>query len=209
MSDAGFCIDYLDMPSIRDALVEPGAVALPLLRDEYRQRLLAEARLYRYRPARKEVGRDHHLVRQRMDVEPNLRSNSIFHELAQSFSTLLQNSIDDCNPFESPVELNDLMLQRYTVGEIGITPHRDRTAYRYIVALIVLCGRGRFCVADDRDATNVVEIPNGPGDVILMRAPGFLDAQGNELPRPFHFVHSISEPRYIFGLRDDLDKRVG
>lgn len=195
------------MPAIRDALVSPGAIALPLLHDDYRQRLLAEARLYRYRPARKEVGRDHDLVRQRMDVEPNLRDNSILHGLARSFSELLNRSLTDCNPFESPVELNDLMLQRYTVGEVGITPHRDRTTYRYIVALIILCGRGRFCVADDRDASNAVEIPNGPGDVILMRAPGFVDANGDALPRPFHFVHQITEPRYVFGLRDDLEKR--
>jgi len=195
------------MQRIREALIEPGAIALPLLQDHYRQRLLAEARLYRYRPARKEVGRDHERVQQRMDVEPNFRENSIFHELTRNFASLFASSLDESNPFEDDVQFNDLMLQRYTVGEVGITPHRDRTAYRNIVVLIVLCGRGRFCISDDRDATAAVEIPNGPGDMILMRAPGFLGASGSELPRPFHFVHRITETRYVFGLRDDLDKR--
>jgi len=203
----GFCIDRLPMGRIRDALISPGAIALPLLHDHYRQRLLAEARLYRYRAARKEVGRDHEQVQQRMDVEPNFRDNSIFHELTRNFSKLFARSLDEDNPFDGDVQFNDLMLQRYTPGEIGITPHRDRTAYRYIVVLIVLCGRGRFCVSADRDAQDSVEIPNGPGDMILMRAPGFVDQNGVDLPRPFHFVHRITEPRYVFGLRDDLDKR--
>jgi len=193
------------MKRIHHTLSTIGACALPLLDDQYRERLLAESRLYRYRPARKEVGRDHEKVQQRMDVEPNLRDDSILHEFTQHFSELFDASRREIDPFESSTVFNDKMLQRYTVGEIGITPHRDRTSYRNIVCLFVLCGRGRFCVASDRDATDAVEIPNGPGDVVLMRAPGFRDIHGQELPRPFHFVDQITEPRYLFGLRHTVE----
>jgi hypothetical protein len=91
------------------------------------------------------------------------------------------------------------MLQRYDVGEVGITPHRDRSAYRNLVCLFVLEGRGRFFVCDDRSAAGAREIPHVAGDVVLMRAPGF---QGSE-ERPFHFVRDIQSSRYVFGLRQE------
>ena len=94
---------------------------------------------------------------------------------------------------------NDLMLQRYSVGEVGITPHRDRTGYRNLVCLFVLEGQGRFYVCNDRQGRGAREIPHAPGDVLLMRAPGFQ----RSAERPFHFVRDIQSPRYVFGLRQE------
>ena len=91
------------------------------------------------------------------------------------------------------------MLQRYSVGEVGITPHVDRTAYRNVVCLFVLEGQGRFYICDDRAGNGAREIPHTAGDVLLMRAPGF---RGSD-ERPFHFVRDIQSPRYVFGLRHE------
>jgi len=136
-----------------------------------------------------------------MEVHDRFPPQSRFHELTAAFQRLWDGVLAAARstPFEGPLVFNDLMLQRYAVGELGITPHRDRTAYRNLVCLFVLSGRGRFYVCDDRGATNAHEIPNAPGDVLLMRAPGFLGS--NE--RPFHFVRDIREPRYVFGLRQE------
>jgi hypothetical protein len=67
------------------------------------------------------------------------------------------------------------------------------------VCLFILEGKGRFFICQDRSGSGAREIPNQPGEVLLMRAPGFLGSQ----ERPFHLVREIQEPRYVFGLRQE------
>ena len=178
-----------------------GAVSLRVLGKGYRQALLAEAGHASFRPARDSIGTGERIVLQRMEVCDTFPETSPFIELRNSFQSLWNASFSDVlpYPFESPVEFNDLMLQRYTVGELGITPHRDRSGYRNVICLFVLEGRGGFFVCDDRNGHGEREIPNDPGDVIITRAPGFLDSDA----RPFHFVRDITETRYVFGLRHE------
>lgn len=191
----------LDLGEVVDALARDAAVALPLLGERLRTALLEEARGYAYRPARAVVGSGDRLVRQRMEVHDDFPANSRFHELTAAFQALWDGALAaaDSTPFEGRLVFNDLMLQRYTVGELGITAHRDRTAYRNLVCLFVLSGKGRFYVCGDRSGANAREVRHGPGDVLLMRAPGFLGSS----ERPFHFVRAIREPRYVFGLRQE------
>jgi hypothetical protein len=99
--------------------------------------------------------------------------------------------------FPSPLHFNSLSLQKYAQGSIGITPHRDGLRYINLICIFVIAGQGRFFVCADRSGQEAVEIEATPGNVILMRAPGFL---GEDL-RPFHFVSEISATRYSFGLR--------
>jgi len=191
----------LNLTDIVDALAESAALAVPLLGDEWRLSLLDEARASRFRAARPSVGEGQRLVRQRMEVCGHFPADSIFHTLTREFQELWDDLLEGAspNPFEGRLVFDDLMLQRYSIGKVGITPHRDRTAYRNLVCLFILAGKGRFYVCDDRAGGGAREIPNVAGDVVLMRAPGF---QGSA-ERPFHFVDDIRSPRTVFGLRQE------
>lgn len=183
------------------AIEAEDAVAMPLLAEPACLRLLEEASRLEYRTAREVVGEGDARVWQRMEVQPSIPAESGFHRLAAAFQALWDRALADVDPypFESRLVYNDLMLQRYDVGETGITPHRDHVEYRNLICLIVLAGRGRFCLCDDRRGAGMREIPHGPGDVIVTRAPGFLGSSR----RPFHCVGDVTEPRYVFGLRQD------
>jgi len=136
-----------------------------------------------------------------MEVCGHFPDDSIFRAFSRAFQKLWDDWLAEVpdSPFEGPLKFNDLMLQRYSVGEVGITPHRDRTGYRNLVCLLVLEGEGRFYLCSDRQGRDAREIPHQAGDLIVMRAPGF---QGSA-ERPFHFVRDIRSPRYVFGLRQE------
>ena len=196
-----FCSPGLNLADIVAALADIGALAVPLLGDEFRFSLLDAARASHFRAARPLVGKGERLVRQRMEVCEHFSADSIFHRLTKEFQALWDDLLGDgsSNPFEGRLVFNDLMLQRYSVGDVGITPHRDRTGYRNLVCLVILEGKGRFYVCNDRAGRGAREIPHIAGDVLLMRAPGF---QGSA-KRPFHFVREIQSSRYVFGLRQE------
>jgi hypothetical protein len=196
-----FAISTLPVDEIIRGLAKQGALSLPLLNDAFRHQLLAEAHSAAFRPARESIGEGDRIVYQRMEVCDRFPAGSGFITLRNEFQSLWDASFTKGPdyPFESAVEFNDLMLQRYAPGEIGITPHRDRRSYRNVICLFVLAGLGRFGVCADRSGQSAREISNAPGEVILTRAPGFLGSG----TRPFHFVRDISEPRYVFGLRHE------
>lgn len=177
------------------------ALSVPILSSDFRQALLEAALAAIYRPATETVGNSGSEVIQRLYVSNHFEDNSIYYELTTAFQTLFDESANCSELFTEPVIFNDLMLQKYDCGEVGITPHRDRTAYRHIICLFVLAGLGRFGVAADRARSKEQEISNFPGDVILMPGPGFKGM--NE--RPYHFVEHITDERFVFGLRHDSD----
>jgi hypothetical protein len=191
----------LNLAEIVEALAKSGALAVPLLGDEWRLSLLDAARASRFRAARPLVGKGERLVRQRMEVCEHFPADSGFRTLAREFQALWDDLLEhvSANPFTGRLVFNDLMLQRYSIGEVGITPHRDRTNYRNLVCLFVLEGKGRFYLCDDRAGSGAREIPHVAGDVVLMRAPGFQASA----ERPFHFVRDIQSPRTVFGLRQE------
>ena len=194
-------VDILDRLECEDA------IAVPALTDGYRAWLLEEARAAPFREARPLVGRGERLVRQRMGVHNGFGPDSRFHDLTAHYQALWDGwlaSVAPC-PFESRLVFNDLMLQVYEPGETGITPHMDRTAYRNLICLFVLEGRGRFGVCEDRSGRGARVIAHEPGDVVLTRAPGF---RGSD-HRPFHFLDRITERRYVFGLRHERVDRQG
>jgi hypothetical protein len=194
-----FCSPGPNLADVVDALAHAGALAVPMLSDPFRLSLLEAARASGFRAARARVGEGNRLVYQRMEVCGHFPAGSLFHVLSAAFQKIWDDfqAQDSSNPFEERLLFNDLMLQRYSVGEMGITPHRDRTAYRNLVCLFVLEGEGRFYICDDRSGRGAREILHAPGDVLLMRAPGFLGST----ERPFHYVRDIQSPRYVFGLR--------
>lgn len=181
-----------------EMLATAGVAVVPALRCRTRLALVAEARVYAgWRAARPVVGVAQ--VRQRMEVCSAIPTESRLRDVARAFQARLERALATLReyPFETPLALDDLMLQRYAPGTIGITPHRDHVRYRNLIALFVLCGEGRFLFGGDRAGRGAREIPHRPGDVILSVAPGFR----RRSERPMHSVRDIRSERYVFGLR--------
>jgi hypothetical protein len=126
-----------------------------------------------------------------------------FRALREAFQALLENRLAPlpAHPFATPLCFNGSALHRYPPGRLGISPHRDSARSVNLIAIFVLEGRGRFFVCRDRDGRDVVDLPNAPGDLILLRAPGFMGAD----VRPFHGVADIAEQRTTFALRQQQD----
>ncbi|MGH6719774.1 MAG: hypothetical protein ACREER_10685 [Alphaproteobacteria bacterium] len=194
-------VEMIDAAAIVDELAARGATSRPLLNETGRQRLLALARAMPYRPGRAVIGSGEAVVRQELEWSDGFVDGDPFGVLARRYQALWDLALTDLPsaPFAPPLVFNEMMMTRYEPGWLGITPHRDHATYVNLVALIVLGGEGRFCVADDRSGANARAVDGSPGRVILMRAPGFLGSDA----RPFHFVSDIRASRIVFGLRQE------
>lgn len=199
MGDERFMSGPDEVAAALDALDIEDAVSLPLLDESARRRLLAAATSAAYRPARAEIGSGDSLVRQNMDVCADFADSSPFHDFTRRFQALVRAAAARLgqNPFQGVLCLDDLVLQRYEPGPMGITAHRDSLRYINVAALFTLAGEARFALCDDRDGCASRDIDSAPGTVILLRAPGFRGTNR----RPFHLVSDIRSVRYSFGLR--------
>lgn len=197
-------LDFVaDVVAMADALRRVGdeeASSLALLPADALGPLLEEARGLRYRPAKPVVGQGDAAVHQDFDLTMEIPPDGALVALARALGRLIGAALATMRaPPLDAFEINDYIVQRYPVGCAGMSPHRDHIRYTGLVAIVMLGGAGRFLVCDDRAGANEREIPMKPGDLLLMRAPGF-QGRGD---RPFHAVRDITEDRYIFGLRHD------
>ena len=190
----------LDTASILKDLSSLGATSIRLLDEDFRVALLKEAQDYTYEPEDEIVGSGGRVVRQQLSSFEDFPKDSAYILLKNSFQDLLEERLARLGtyPFEMALGFNSMVLQRYEEGSIGITPHRDGLSYINLVCVFVIGGQGSFYVCSDRSGNDSIEIDASPGNVIFMRAPGFLGSEDN---RPFHYVTDIREPRYTFGLR--------
>lgn len=190
----------LDTASILKDLSSLGATSIRLLDEDFRVALLKEAQDYTYEPEDEIVGSGGRVVRQQLSSFEDFSEDSDYILLKNSFQDLLEERLArlETYPFEMALGFNSMVLQRYEEGSIGITPHRDGLSYINLVCVFVIGGQGSFYVCSDRSGNDSIEIDASPGNVIFMRAPGFLGSEDN---RPFHYVTDIREPRYTFGLR--------
>jgi len=184
---------------VLEDLAHYGATSVKLLSEDLRLSLLEEAEQYSYRPEPETVGSGESVVRQQMGTFDDFSPTSRFWVLRDAIHQCLAASLAKVEPypFDSPLNLNAMALQKYALGSLGITPHRDRGVYVNLILVIVLGGRGRFYVCADRSGREAREIRASPGDGIFLRAPGFSVAT----ERPFHSVTDIEETRYVLGLR--------
>ena len=97
-------------------------------------------------------------------------------------------------------EPNDVAVQRYRPGTLGITSHRDGKRFRRLVAVFTVAGRARFAIREERRGPVIAEWVAGPGALILLRGPGLA---GTRDGRPFH---EVSGPRR--GVRSSLAFRM-
>jgi hypothetical protein len=190
----------LNIGSILEELSSVGATSVRLLDEDFRVALLKEAEDYDYEPEDEIVGSGDRVVRQQVSSFDDFPEDNGYVLLKNSFQDLLEQRVAQLgtNPFETVLVFNSMVLQRYEEGSIGITPHRDGLSFINLVCVVVIGGWGSFYVCSDRSGKDSIKIDASPGNVIFMRAPGFL---GSEDERPFHYVTDIREPRYTFGLR--------
>ena len=188
----------LDLRDRIQTLSRIGAVTVPgILHDAGRQRLVEHAIRLPFVDQPTVVGP--YDVQQHYAAVSEFAPNSVFHQLWDAFQRLLEQHLAPLprSPFASPLRFTDAALHRYPPGPLGLSPHRDSARSINLVAIFVLRGRGRFIVCQDRSGRRAVELPNAPGDLLLLRAPGFQGAQD----RPFHAVLDIVEERLTFALR--------
>jgi len=185
------CADWVE--ELRDR----GVVSFPILNDATRASLATEAKSYQYIDQPTLVGQYH--VRQRFASCIEFSEDSQFPKLKLAFETAVINQFAelDESPISETLNFNEMVLQRYTPGRLGISPHRDQKRCRNLIAAFTLVGRAKFCVCDDRHGNNSREINSEPGSVIILRAGGFA---GQDV-RPFHFISDIREQRISFALR--------
>jgi hypothetical protein len=68
---------------------------------------------------------------------------------------------------------NEVYVQRYRVGDLGVTAHRDWKRYRYLVAIFTAAGEAEFMLCKNRAGEVLRSWTAAPGGLILLRAPGF------------------------------------
>lgn len=192
-------LESVDIRLVVAELSRVGGVSVPLLPAATRTLLLAEALSYAYERRESVVGPAN--VRQDLSGVDRFPDGSLFFELRDQFQRLFTEKFRE-HPegptlFSTPLHFNDVSLQRYEPGSLGITPHLDARSCINLVCVFTLTGSARFCLCEDRSGGHPMELNAAPGTVILLRAPGF---QGSNR-RPFHFVTDIKDLRIAFGLR--------
>ena len=191
-----------DFAKVVQEIDAESAMSCPLLQEGDVRRLRSAANRVEYVYQRETVSRGR--VHQELSVQEMFVEPSPFLVLRDAFQRTMVEGLTRVEPdlFETPLEFNTLVLQRYEPGSVGITPHRDGLSRINLVCVVVLEGAAQFSVCDDREGTNPRVIHAPPGHVILMRAPGY---RSSDL-QPFHFITDIHERRTIFGLRQRPDR---
>jgi hypothetical protein len=67
---------------------------------------------------------------------------------------------------------NEVYVQRYRAGDLGVTPHRDWKRYRYLVAIFTATGEAEFRLCKNRAGEVLRSWTATPGSLVLLRAPG-------------------------------------
>jgi len=184
------------------ARLERETVACPLIGNFACDALIDAVAELPYRLARRDVGAGERIVKQDFEICMEVPGEHVLRSLARRLGNLIDEALAlmDAPPLSPPILLNDIVVQRYGAGSFGITPHRDHVRYRDIVVLLMLCGDGTFYTCTDRQGGGAQVIDAKPGDVLLMRAPGFNGS--NE--RPLHGLRDVRSLRYSVGFRHDI-----
>lgn len=101
---------------------------------------------------------------------------------------------------------DDVTVQRYRAGALGITPHLDGRRFRRLVAVFTTAGSARFTLHETREGAPVETWEAGPGSLVLLRGPGL---GGLRDGRPFHAVAGPrAGARYSLALRMAAPRRL-
>ena len=188
------------MAAALERVAREDAAVLPLLAPADCRPFIEAGADLAFRSARPVMGEGERAVYQDFDICLSTPQPHPLWQLTQAVERLVATALDAmASPPLEALPLNDLVLQRYPPGARGITPHRDHVRYVSLVVIVQLSGNGRFGLCADRSGAGARVLAAGPGDGILMRAPGF----GGAKDRPFHFLDGITVERYSLGMRHD------
>jgi hypothetical protein len=185
-------------------LTEQGGAAFPLISRERCAALACTARQCTYEKQPTTAGK--YGVREELSSCTEFAEKSPFVTLAKEITDFINDklSLADNKPFdEQPVHFNEISLQKYPKGSLGITPHRDHRCYTSLILVLIVQGKGDVFLCADREKTSSRKLPTEEGTLTILRAPGYF---GSSL-RPFHYVTNITEERIVFGMRHN-DKKI-
>lgn len=180
-----------------------GGVSFPVLGNFQALDLFAEALRCSYDKRQEYYGK--HGVHQDLWVFEDFREDSAFLKLRDDFTDMINYKLSTAKvlrPYDKNVSFNEAIMQKYEKDSSGITPHMDGLSYIDLIAVFLIYGKGDFYLCRDREGRDPRKLDGTPGNVILLRAPGFMGSQR----RPFHCLKNITEERYTFGLRHNKSK---
>ena len=194
---AGVLLAKLDLGPVLEAVRRNGvAVVAQALAEPFRRQLERELMTVPYQAAPAEVGP----VRQETDVfvPRNLEGFPILAELAGEFRAAVRAHAGEIRGLATYAH-NEIYLQRYRPGSLGITPHLDGKRYRRLVAVFTVRGSACLSVLRERAGEELARFSIGPGSLALLRAPGL---GGLRDGRPFHAIMPVGiEERVSVALR--------
>jgi hypothetical protein len=192
-------------PEVFETIEGQGYVSLPLLNDEYRERLLIQAE---QEPGYELSRTEYTAVNEEMEFvglhDMQSRTSKAFSDLSNAFRKLVNESVVPLK--RTPFRLkcynpNEVTLQRYKLGMLGVTPHIDGLRYINIIAIFNLGGDADLSYCEGSRDGRKVKIDTTPGNVVLLKAIGYNGASKEVLP--YHTVSDIRSERYICTLRQD------
>lgn len=180
---------------IHQQLIAQGAVSIPFLTHEERGGLIDEAKKLEYikQPEQAFGG----IVREEVSSCSVKDEGTPFFEIADRVALFVTELCSVTNQGFPQFPKPHVALQKYDAGSIGITPHRDEKKYGLVIAIVPLIGKGDLSICDDRAGNNPKKQDTTPGNLILLRAPGYAGMH----VRPMHVVNNILEERIILGVR--------
>lgn len=95
---------------------------------------------------------------------------------------------------------NEVAVQRYQPGSLGITPHRDQRRFAHLIAVITIAGSAPFTLCRNRAGDPIRTWQASEGSLVLLRGSG-LAGPGDG--RPMHLVGGPTGgiPRMSIGIR--------
>jgi hypothetical protein len=186
----------LDWPTLLREVAEQGAAfAAHAVRQLVCEQLADELRDGPYQPVESVIGQ----VRQETEsFEVAIPEPDRYPVLSSLCEELIRQVHEHGVPQWVP---NEIWIQRYRPGSVGITPHRDQRRYAQLVAVITIAGSAPFTLCRNRDGDPIRTWQAQQGSLVLLRGPGLA---GDPDGRPMHLVGGpIGTPRTSIGIRMD------
>lgn len=158
--------ELFDPDFVVERMMNDGAVALPLIEEDFRSHLLRLAEIYDFSAWQKYEGK-------------HVKSIGSFDLLRTALEDLINNVLRKAEPqaLAEEFHFNMMELNRYLPGG-AISNHTDGPSFKGIISIVVIDGKANFYSVPTSDFRNFAakkrRISSNPGDVIFMRAPGFL-----------------------------------
>jgi alkylated DNA repair dioxygenase AlkB len=161
----------LDLTRPLAETVELGASLVPgALTEQFTTLLMRELQTVQFEQLQPQVGP--HAVRQQGEVfiarEHDLASYPAVRRLRADLVRLVRAHARHLGDLERWYP-NEATVQRYRRGDLGISPHRDGTRYRTLIAIFTVAGSAPFALCSDRAGTVLREWMTTPRSLVLMR----------------------------------------